>query len=157
MADYKTITINPGQHAFIPKNAVVLAISETGNSQAQTECLDLSTVGQFVCMEIRWEFEIDNGGGTGPWSVSQYPLGAISGIILGDSKQAIERQFNNATGVISDINNGPFSGLFQDLGFASGSLSNERYYRYLYFRVPSSVADSVALEFRIADINLPKF
>lgn len=164
MADYKTITINPGDSAYIPKNAVILAKSETGNSQAVSDCVDLNIVGQFTCMEIGWEWFSDPSPGSEPWNALNYPFNSITGIRVGDNLQVFNTPLtlsSSLSGFVNYISSGPFSGLFQDIGLFIDDIVTQgdrsRWVSFLYFKVPTAISDSIYLELQTGDTNFPGY
>ena len=158
----KTLTIAAGDTAYIPKNAVVLAVSSSGDAFASSDCIDLSNVGVYECFEIQWVAEVDAGGTTGPWNSSDEGSATIEKFNIGTTSIAINSDMTGRTeampifddiaytelGLITKIK-AVTGELFQDMEFMRLDLSGERKLHVLYFRAPAVLADQISMEFQV--------
>lgn len=161
---YRSVTIPVGGTAYIPNNAVVIAYSSTGDATINSECLDLSQVGQYVCFELSWITEVDDGGGTGPWNETDPGAAFIKSFNFKGNTVIMPDGMNLRGGATlpfpsddNPITTAPLfdeiddfaEGLFQDMTLMRLDLSGEKKKWVFYFQAPSIIGSDIYMEFDV--------
>jgi hypothetical protein len=66
MATYQSITLLPGQIGYVPKNAKIVSVSQTGDTGPVSDCVDLDNVPATVCYTFLFNADDEAGEQTRP-------------------------------------------------------------------------------------------
>jgi hypothetical protein len=151
------INLGPGQTVLIPANYKIKNLIVEGSAEISTECTDKLPLPETLkCYELSYAFEIDNGGGTGPWNISDLKLVAVG--IMGteylypatesgqaDGFSGIANEIPTLSTFISEKSNGVINVTNQVLV----KQTNERYATILSYNSTDAVNDQFYLKFTL--------
>lgn len=74
---YQTLILAPNQTGYVPKNATIVKVTNTGDTSSDSTCINLTPPPQ-VCYVFKWEHNLDSGEGQeiDDWFFSQISAGA---------------------------------------------------------------------------------
>jgi hypothetical protein len=144
ITQFNTVTVSPGGVVYIPKDAVIISKTSTGNSNISSDCIDLTTIEDFSCFVLMYELGPD----TSPSSPNEHQDTYLTGLkIMGTDYIIPDISADNLTGFQDWLNSNGLSSIFQYNNFDdTPGLPNNRYGKSIFFKTTPSIAETIELK-----------
>ena len=150
ITQFNTITISPGGTAYIPKDAIIISKTSTGNANVDSDCIDLSDIEEFSCFVLYYELAPNQT----PSIPNENQDTVISGIKIMATEYTIpDIPADTISGFQDWLNSSGLSNIFQFNKFVTTNPSVDRYGKSIYFKTTASIAATVELKLTAATFN----
>lgn len=148
---FNTVTVSPGGSVYIPKDALIISKTSTGNANIESDCLDLTSIQAFSCFKLYYELAPDR---TPSIPVENQDTTITGFTIMGTTYDLPGYSADSINGFQQWIVDNGLSAIFQFNNFATTSPANDRYGKSIYFKTTPDIASTILLELTSATINI---
>ena len=142
ITQFNTVTVSPGGVVYIPKDAIIISKTSTGNSNISSDCIDLTTIEDFSCYVLKYELSPDEN----PSVPNEYNDTYLTGLEIMNTNYSIPSiNAYTLTGFQDWLNTNGLSSVFQFNDFTVDTTGN-RIRKSIFFKTTPSIAETIELE-----------